>query len=215
MGLCQRTWRLSTASALEDISQFKTLPRIGQTQAKTQACEQCTVGADWLSQSGSQGRGWNNVRGLLTLKSVNVIFLFGFFFASIHWLHRLWIVQQGLVSLPFLHQLHATVGHKQHWEGGQRETWREYTKRERKKAGKKDLKEEFRCDCAVLCCAVRGCLTGDNSVNNLSELLLRFFYYVKESNEEDVNNIYSNVISGGWRPLRLCCLWCLSVVFSQ
>lgn len=53
VGLCQRTWRLSTASALEDISQFKTLPRFWQTQAKGRACEQYTVGADWLLQSGS------------------------------------------------------------------------------------------------------------------------------------------------------------------
>lgn len=38
--------------------------------------------------------------------------LFCFFFAPIYWLHWLRIVQQGLLSLPFLYQLHATVGHK-------------------------------------------------------------------------------------------------------
>lgn len=79
VGLCQRTWRLSTASALEDISQFKTMPRIGQTQAKTQACEQCTVVADWLSQSGSQGRGWNNVRGAVDVEVCECNFFYSAF----------------------------------------------------------------------------------------------------------------------------------------
>ena len=91
VGLCQRTWRLSTASALEDISQFKTMPRIGQTQAKTQACEQCTVVADWLSQSGSQGRGWNNVRGAVDVEVCECNFFI-----------RLFLCQHPLAS-PALH----------------------------------------------------------------------------------------------------------------
>lgn len=68
-----------------------------------------------LVRCSSQGRGWNNVRGLLTMKSVKVtvsVCLFCFFFATIHRLRRLRIVQQGLLSLPLLHQLYATVGHK-------------------------------------------------------------------------------------------------------
>ncbi|PWA25135.1 hypothetical protein CCH79_00005099, partial [Gambusia affinis] len=40
-----------------------------------------------------------------------------FLFAIIHWLHRVWILQQGLLALPFLHQLHATLGKLQAVQG--------------------------------------------------------------------------------------------------
>lgn len=51
--------------------------------------------------------------------SLEVVLLLCFLLAAIHWLG---LVQQGLPSLSFLHQLDAAVGHEQHGEGGQRET---------------------------------------------------------------------------------------------
>lgn len=67
-----------------------------------------------LVRCSSQVRGWNTVKELLTMKSVKVtsVHLFWFFFAAIRWLHRFRIIQQGLLSLPLFHQLHATVGHE-------------------------------------------------------------------------------------------------------
>lgn len=51
--------------------------------------------------------------------SVKLVSLLCFLLAAIYWLG---VVQQGLASLSFLHQLDAAVGHEQHGEGGQWET---------------------------------------------------------------------------------------------
>lgn len=70
---------------------------------------------------------------MMSVKVIVSVCLLCFLFASFYWLHRLRVLQQGLLPLSLLHQLHTTVGHQQDREGGQRETWRRNTKKERER----------------------------------------------------------------------------------
>lgn len=69
------------------------------------------------------------------MKSVRLLpVLLRFLFATVDGLGRLRLLQQRQPSLPLLDQLHATVGHKQHQEGGQGEAWKKRTQRGREEA---------------------------------------------------------------------------------